>query len=177
MGLDITVHPIARRLDEHTCAERNDGCYDAGHVKTYAYVGFEQSMRGLEPLTPDSEHANVVCGGWYDVSAADSWGFRAGSYSSYGNFRRALARAAWGFEPDYEKSHPDQLRDLPFFELIYFADNEGTIGPASAADLAADFVEHGERVAPQLDEWDASSYLEWTRAFQAAAGHGLVVFG
>ena len=65
---------------------------------------------------------------------------------------------------------------LPFYELLNFADNEGTIGPEAAADLARDFAEHRERVRPELDDYFARTYDHFEEAFKLAAGTGLVMF-
>jgi hypothetical protein len=70
--------------------------------------------------------------------------FRAGNYSQHAEFRQLLARAALNVDADDIYADPDPFRDNPFFELIYFADTEGCIGPLAAADLAADFAQGRE---------------------------------
>lgn len=174
MGLDITVHPKAVRLEEHAHGPHSDECYEAGHVQAYGYAVFTQSMRGLEPLESRG-HSDLVFGPWFDTSGAESWGFRAGSYSGYGRFRDNLRVLAWDGEA-LDWDNLDAFRDRPFFELICFADNEGTIGPLAAADLAQDFAEHRARIQPQLTEWFRSSYDDWAKAFADTAGGGLVEF-
>ncbi|HVC76421.1 MAG TPA: hypothetical protein VND96_07885 [Candidatus Micrarchaeaceae archaeon] len=74
-------------------------------------------------------------------------------------------------------ANPGPFRDKPFFELIYFADTEGCIGPLAAADFAADFA-HGRDtgVRVRLDEADQSLYEDWSRAFTLAGSGGLVCF-
>ena len=73
---------------------------------------------------------------------------------------------------------PDEYAERPFFELIHFADNEGTIGPEAAARLATDFADGSERwlsTAP-VDHWTRGKYEEWAVAFALAADTGLVMF-
>ena len=90
---------------------------------------------------------------------------RAGSYSGYSAWRDDLRRQ---FNPDTEP-------DKPFYELIWFADNEGTIGPEAAADLLADFLAHADAYTPAM-EYFRENYRDWTRAFELAADGGLVDF-
>lgn len=164
MGLDITAHEKAVLTDPH---EHTDDCYEADHVRAFVYEGFERSLRGLEPER---------C---YEVSG-ESFHFRAGSYSGYGHFRDLLSKAVP--LPGAMWDDPPAHADLPFFELVYFADNEGTIGPEAATDLLADFDEHGERVrafiaaASAPESFYADKVDDWHKAFRIAAGGGMVVF-
>lgn len=164
MGLDIKAWEKAVLTDPH---EHTDDCYDAGHVEAFVLDGFDWSLRGLE------------AGRCYAVSG-DSWSFAAGSYSGYGHFRSALCKAALrGVEPSQVWADPDSYAGQPFYELINFADNEGTIGPEAAADLAADFVAERDRVLPLLIrevDYYRVRYDDWQRAFTLAAGSGLVEF-
>lgn len=177
MGLDIAAYETATLTPEHEYD--SEACYEGNHVEAFVYSGFERSMRGLEGGVSGKS-------GWerpsrcYVVSGA-SLDFRAGSYSGYGQFRRALSTAALGVEPEAVWADPDAYADLPFFELVNFADNEGTIGPEAAADLAGDFAEHRERVCPALGDGPNGDYYrekydEWAAAFALAADSGLVEF-
>jgi len=83
-------------------------------------------------------------------------------------------------KPQAVWENPDRYVDAPFYELIHFADNEGTIGGEAAADLARDFIDLGEKVVPRLmvaggDYW-RGKYEAWAKAFKLAAGTGLVYF-
>lgn len=166
MGLDITAWEKAVITEPH---ERTDDCYEADHVLAYVIGDFERSLRGLEPNR---------C---YEVSGT-RFHFLAGSYGGYGYFRQLLCGAALGVEPGAVWADPDAFIDLPFYELINFADNEGTIGPDAAADLLADFDEHGEKVKASIaaasppETYYADKVDAWHEAFRIAAGHGLVNF-
>ena len=116
---------------------------------------------------------------WYEpTDQTKSYGFRAGSYTGYGEWREGLAEYAGLTVRDYW-GKPDTGQ--PFYELINFADNEGTIGPEAAADLLADFRQHeaGYKAAHSgggaMDQYDIERYHHWMLAFELAAQDGMVV--
>jgi hypothetical protein len=177
MGLDITGYSRLKHVGKHEKdSARNEGepgglddfCYYEGHVQAYAYKGFEQSFRGIPILGEDAQHGFIV-GGCYEITAATkTHGFRAGSYGGYGTWRADLQAQ---FNP---ARHPDK----PFYELIFFADNEGCIGPDAAKDLLEDFRYWSDHYRPPAD-WHPSYrdvYRDWLRAFELAADGGLVYF-
>jgi hypothetical protein len=109
---------------------------------------------------------------------AESFGFRAGSYSGHGWFRDNLALLVGYLSA--EARWTDEAAG-PFLELIDFADNEGCIGSVVAAKLAADFAkwqERAEKFAPSLREGDywLATYANWRKAFEMAADSGAVDF-
>lgn len=117
---------------------------------------------------------------------ADSFGFRAGSYIGYNQWRNELAKLA-GYEaiPYSTFGEPEQLRfdaaawkatDGHFWELICFADNEGVIGTAVSAKLAADFAAHQAKADAHPEDWFRNRYADWRRAFEMAADSGAVDF-
>lgn len=169
MGLDISVYEKAELTDPH---EQTDECWDNGHQWAFCYDGMEQSLRGLVP-----ERCYYTRGGKY-------FGFRAGSYGGYNQWREALSLAALGVAPELVWQHPDDYRDKPFYELVNFADNEGTIGPEAAQDLYQDFVDQESKIlafwADNFDqntrEWFEQKYDDWIKAFDLARGTGLVAF-
>lgn len=155
MGLDVTSYEtvtLVRATDSPTTEER-----DAGLVYLYpvpAFVAATDSMReGVY------SHAGTVLG------------FSAGAYSTYMEFRRALARMA-GIA-DLEGFWRDP-RPGPFTELLNNADNEGFIGPKTSAKLAEDFATHRETAARDLEPWAFGLYVQWQAAFELAAHEGVV---
>lgn len=158
MRLDIVVYRNAHKVERPNV----DYPQDEGYIQAFAYEGFERSMRGLED------------GAWYEAEFDHS--FRAGSYGGYNRWRRDLSQRALGVSPETVWAAPDDYADKPFFELINFADNEGTIGPEAAADLAEDFARHADIIDDADDDF-AERYREWRHAFEVAAGHGIVEFG
>lgn len=186
MGLDITAYSNLNYIGgHHKDPNLNQGeeggpddhcCYD-NHITAFAYKGFEDSLRGVPNLhVVESRWSTLTMGGCYETTdRTATHDFHAGPYSFYGMWRRDLARQ---FNPNAGKNNG---ADLPFYELIWFADNEGTIGPEAAADLLADFREHANQYAPQggdpgLRDWCRELYADWTRAFELAAQGGLVAF-
>lgn len=175
MGLDITAY---QRIDVLPPHERSDACWEEeDHQPTLVYPGMEQSFRGLPIVSRKDD--GIAQGPCVRVSG-ESIGFRAGSYSGYGEFRRALCKAALGVAPEVVWTDPEGYRTVPFFELINFSDCEGTIGPEACADLAEDF---GGSLRDQIrtrlsidDPWFVERYDLWQRAFELAASTGIVSF-
>lgn len=160
MGLDIMVYTHVRALPPADVTSE-----DEGQILAFVLPGFEQSLRGLEP-------DRWYVGEWIDDFALP--------YTAYGAWRRALCVAALGVPAEDVWNDPDRFREQPFFEIIHFADNEGTIGPDACADLAADFQAHRDRLLPVLiaeREWFGQFYDRCHFAFSMAGGGGLVAFG
>lgn len=190
MGLDVTAYPTATLLPDHPehredCPLGDDGCYEAGHTRAFCYEGFEQSMRPLalsEPYQFSSSGSTFVGRSWYACDRAGAVGLHSG-YGGHRLFREAICRTAHGIEVETIWHAEDQTpyRDLAFYELLHFADNEGTIGSEAAADLLRDFRDYAEKVVPVLaaeprGEWLVELYHDWHKAFEVAAGGGLVDF-
>jgi hypothetical protein len=164
MGLDITAYkkltPVVGELkrDEYGCLPDQ---YWEPHALDWSNRTFPGSGNGL------SENAVYK----YD----DCFGFRAGSYSGYGQWRDDLARfAGYGSA----KECWDKAANGPFYELINFADNEGVIGPIVAKKLAKDFADNAERAKSFAndDTWWLEQYTKWQKAFEMAADDGAVDF-
>lgn len=154
MGLDIVAYEKADLVRDHDPAS----CEDRDHRHVYVLEGFDRSLRGMEP-------------GCY-VASGEEHHFRAGSYSGYNAFRAELASRV-GLDVDEVWADPDAFADRPLFELVNFADNEGSISGAVAGDLLADLDE--------VDVADADGYFlerlaDWRRAFEVASPDGFVWF-
>jgi hypothetical protein len=109
---------------------------------------------------------NFLLGGCFERTAdTETRAFRAGSYSGY-NLWRADLQAQF---------NPQCAPERPFYELIFFADNEGVIGPEAAADLLKDFEDHGTSYQTVHANW-RGVYDDFTEAFRLAADDGLVDF-
>lgn len=155
MGLDITAY---RRLKPEPEAEFDE----EGYLISDDLVQFGKSQEWSESVWP-GRAAPIELGAY---SFEDSFGFRAGSYGGYGEWRRALADA-----------RPDEAA---FDELINFADNEGTIGTVASAKLHGDFVRHRQevmdRIPPDDRSWFQELYDYWMKAFEIASDGGAVEF-
>ena len=171
MGLDITAY---RQLREAPNAELDVDGYPKGReTKLYENTDFPGRMEGLKDR------------GVYAYEEA--FGFRAGSYGGYNQWRNELARMA-GYPLGRDEpmlSHAasawsGKLDHMPFVELVNFADNEGTIGPVVAAKLAKDFADWDDRAqvfgSNLNEEWFYRQYCNWRKAFEMAADAGAVSF-
>lgn len=162
MGLDITAYSYLAPVGKHT----DEWCEDEYHVEAYAYDSFPQSFRGIPILGNDlhglSGYIEGRCFAW--TEGTETHQFRAGSYHGYNVWREDLR----------QQFNPNNDPDGPFYELIWFADNEGSIGPDAAKDLLADFENHADLY--QGDEYEREKYSDWTRACQLAANGGLIHF-
>lgn len=188
MGLDCTAYSHLKAVGRHTegwCDVEDDGG-DRTHHRAFVYTGFEQSMDGLPILGKLSTSGDPDGGCYEETPETEVFGFHPGSYSGYNRWRRELADQ---FNPYEEIKHEDGSRewtpidmDKPFAELIWFADNEGTIGPKAAARLFVDFQEneaaymseHGDE--DTMGGWSRERYADWTKAFELASHDGMVVF-
>lgn len=162
MGLDITAYSHLTAVGLHVAA--GEWCEDDNHVTAMAYDCFPQSYRGLPAL---GQWREFVLGGCYALTdETETHRFRAGSYGGYNAWRDDLQR----------QFNPDRQPDAPFYELVWFADNEGCIGPEAAADLLKDFEQHTDAYDPGDDHsgYARQKYADWTRAFRLAADSGLV---
>lgn len=190
MGLDITAYSRLDYIGHHPEPGPNadPGCqydaktYDRRHIEAYAYSCFTHALEGI-PGSPDIRTDEpgpdqFISAGCFAMTAAtETHNFQAGSYMGYSRWREALGRC-FGWKRDTED---------PFMELIYFADNEGTLLWKSARALLADFEAGRERwrdyclsTFPDTDQVQCARYLEkyedWAHACRLAADGGLIDF-
>jgi hypothetical protein len=124
--------------------------------------------------------------------ATEEFGFRAGSYSGYNEWRDQLAALVGHPSEKHVVAASEHLMlgdrwshaasvwnnpaPGPFMELINFSDCEGTIGTTVSAKLAKDFADWQEKADAHEDEWFREKYADWRKAFEMAADNGCVVF-
>jgi hypothetical protein len=92
--------------------------------------------------------------------------------------------------------HEEMFKGQPFWELINFADNEGTIGTEISKKLAADFEKMRDTIVkeawekwPSVDDFPTvrheneqernyfmKKYDQWAKAFAIASDNGAVKF-
>lgn len=162
MGLDISAY---RRIKADPMATEDSW---QTHARIYVNPDFPTRADGITE-------------GWY--SYAESTGFRAGSYSGYGEWRDLLAKLA-GYPATREGSRHSHSAGAwkaeggPFWELINFSDCDGVIGPVTSWKLAADFAEWDERAKAfaETRQWFYELYRSWREAFEMAADSGAVEF-
>lgn len=156
MGLDINAYKNIKivekpELDEDGYVLNWDSEWMPGESMVWSEKHFPGRGEGVNPHTVYT---------W-----EDKFRFRAGSYSGYNWWRRALKQFAKGND---------------FQELIEFADNEGVIGPVVSKKLANDFAENLEEAIEFAVHLDSEMWLElyndWKKAFEMASNNGAVEF-
>lgn len=157
MGLDITAYKKLKVVENPQVDE--DG--DLVNWETEWTPG--ESMKWSEKHFP-GRGEGIIADSTYTYE--DSFGFRAGSYSSYGYWRDKLE--------EFKENEA-------FQELIDFADNEGVIGPVVSKKLLEDFKQHekeAEEFSKTFDDggWFIQQYKMWMEAFEMAADDGAIDF-
>ena len=68
--------------------------------------------------------------------------------------------------------------EIPFYDLINFADNEGCLDWEVSQTLYADFEKYNEKAKLKMNEYDFDYkiYKTWLETFKAAKNNGVVVF-
>ena len=167
MGLDITAYRKLKpaenvELDEDGNPVDYDNYFRPGAGMDWSEGAFPGRGEGIDSDTT--------------YSFEKRHGFRAGSYGGYSEWRNQLARlAGWDSNNDRYNKDPSEFEGKPFFELIWFADNEGVIGPIVSAKLLKDFKAYLP-AAEQQDDWFLDRYRDWMNAFEMAADGGAVDF-
>lgn len=192
MGLDVTAYSKLEYVGRHepldlaemeedggtNCRWTKDG--DRFHIQAFAYDSFPHALAGL-PTGAIQQEDEFITGGCFAIGEDNKaeW-LAAGSYSGYGRFRDML-RACFADDSRSMREQPD----APFFELVWFADNEGTLLTQACTDLLADFKAGREQWVGFINETvpslqDSSYYVrkydEWTAALELAADGGLLDF-
>lgn len=192
MGLGITAYSRLDYIGHHPGPKTPDGnegencqydeeTYDRLHLQAFAYSDFPHALQGI-PGTPDIRGEafgwdSLISAGCFALTAGtETHSFEAGSYGGYDQWREHLGRC-FGWSRDTED---------PFFELIYFADNEGTLLWLPAKNLLADFEAGREKWRdycvdifsdqPYQPKYYLEKYENWAHACELAADGGLVDF-
>ena len=176
MGLDITAYGGLAKVD-------NPELDAEGFPKDWKLFRISQTMLDWTEKNFPGRTRGLAAGIYRPVA---EFNFCAGSYSGYGIWRDWLTSfAGYGSVEIVWRCNQEQIKDLPFVQLINFADNEGYIGPEVSAKLAQDFAEHQERAEAwqpggndnigNRDFW-INSYNKWRLAFETASHYGAVNF-
>lgn len=199
MGLDITAYSRLNFIGHHGEPEENTFCdleWDEEedqrlHLPAYAYTPFPHALLGLPDVRQvHGRYGDFLYGGCYALTPSTvTHGFQAGSYSGYGVWRRGLAALFNPYGPKTTGSDGMQYdtaphAEGPFYELIWFADNAGTITTQAARSLLEEFRRHEaayvadrqKKPDPSQAEYDIERYREWMRACELAADDGLIDF-
>lgn len=185
MGLDVTAYSKLKYVG--FCPDRDDDehsydpeTFETTHVRAYAYDAFPHALLGVPDLrTEVIGSSTFLMGGCFVVTPETvKHSFRAGSYGGYTRWRKGLAAQ---FNP-YSGGDADSVLggkpngEGPFYELLWFADNEGTIAELAALSLLGDFRQHEIAYTAEHDEYDVQHYRDFTLACELAADGGLIDF-
>lgn len=167
MGLDISAYSKVKRLESFKADE----------------YGEPEGIESVNVCNSDyKERAGNIIHGYYTYEK--EYGFRAGSYSGYNNWREQLSELAgyplgeYGFGGQLMVSHSGgawKSTGGAFWELIDFSDCEGVIGTEVCQKLLKDFKEYDDR-AKSVGEYFYELYKEWTEAITIAADGGFIDF-
>ncbi len=184
MGLDIRAYSHLTYVGHCPDRDEEDHGYDPDtyarlHVEAYAYDSFPHALMGVPNVRTQTLGGSVefLTGGCYALTdKTETHAFRAGSYSGYNAWRRDLAAR---FNPTSSDGRPNP--EGPFYELIWFADNEGTIAELPSIKLLGDFRTHeaeyrAAHAGAEHGDYYVEKYADWLRAFELAADGGLVDF-
>lgn len=169
MGLDVTAYKNLKK-ETLVVSEDDDAGYELGWFRAYVNPDFPERAEDVEDRA------------WYSYEECCDGISR--SYGGYSVWRNQLAElAGWpidSHETDSgRRSHAASAWKAtggPFWELIFFADNEGVIGARISAKLAKDFADYQQKADAHPDEWFRSGYADMRRAFELAACNGCVDF-
>ena len=171
MGLDVTAYERAERISGH---EPTDDDYDHGIIEAFTYAPFARSLDGMGELVdiPDRRFVpGCTSAGYWRTSGLEA--FAQTSYGLYGRYRDALALAVLGTDYAGFSARVDEFAGCPFFDLLYFADNEGTFGPVASRRLADAYTS----VPVEFDAgWMRVFHDDLRDCFELAADTGLVQF-
>lgn len=156
MGLDITAYGSYEEVENPTVKELEDGrVISIGNDPLFDDRG-DRLRDALYVRLPD----------------ASSISFRAGSCSTYNDWRWWLCLRALASSPVKVWHNPEEYADKPFYELIHFTDCDGFIGPDTCAKLYKDFCAH----QIEGEDWHLSLYGKFKTAFDWAKDNGFVRF-
>ena len=173
MGLDITFYATVRDVHEECSRDKH------GETSWHGYMG-----RNEELWTPiqipafAGREAPIRLGRTHLGTDTYCVGF---SYGGYSRWRETLARAC-GYQVTDRNSdspHSQAAWDAtggPCWELINFADNEGTIGSRACAKIARDMIAVRDAYAAENDDGDAVRFDRMLAGFLIASHGGAANF-
>ena len=120
-------------------------------------------------------------------------GFRAGSYSGYGEWRNTLAKVGAGFAGGSQEAWEYGSNNYPFEELINYSDADGYIAAPITDKLCDDFVSFDKEMKDVVDkawlkihptieltgedkDWFLAKWGDWKNAMCSASQNGAVIW-
>ena len=120
-------------------------------------------------------------------------GFRAGSYSGYGEWRDTLAKVGAGFAGGSKEAWHHDGENYPFEELINYSDADGYMAAPITDKLCSDFVSFDKEMEDVVDkawlkihptieldgeekDWFLAKWNDWKNAMCSASRTGAVIW-
>lgn len=100
-------------------------------------------------------------------------------YSSHSRFREKLIKLIGRddlLDNKKEIKWNELTPEIPFYDLIDFADNEGCLDWEISAKIYSDFEKFNDKAKSEMNVYDYSEYETWLETFKAAKNYGVVVF-
>lgn len=66
--------------------------------------------------------------------------------------------------------------EIPFYDLIDFADNEGCLDWEVSSTIYSDFEKYNDKAKSEMNDYDYLRYKTWLETFKSAKNSGVVVF-
>lgn len=176
MGIDINAVKICK-MEE---SEINFPTDEEENRETFVLDGFE---RTLQP----NEHIKLV---WndekFELENAEYFNTHVSmAYSSYNRFRSELSLATIGKADNEVYGIAVDLKDgepypHPMYHVVFFADNEGYIGPQAVKAVSEYFQKNKSEIYEKIDESFRVKLDEFVKIFKEADDcypHGFVEYG
>ena len=100
-------------------------------------------------------------------------------YSSHSRFREKLIKLIGRddlLDNKKEIKWNELTPEIPFYDLIDFADNEGCLDWEISAKIYSDFEKFNDKAKSEMNVYDYSEYETWLETFKSAKNYGVVVF-
>lgn len=150
MGLRVSVYKNVKLVEK--------GEYD---FQAFTLQGFEDRIK------------NLVWQGKYKAESNTT--YLSYPYSTHNQFRDELCLLIGKDKRFYDKEFTDEEKNLPFYELLDFADNEGNIDAESAANLYEDFLQYKELALQTLGYKFDEYYVKWIDCLSAGREKNSVI--
>lgn len=161
MGLNIVAYSKLVQIEEENIEFGDYG------------LPINQRIRSFFSNPDYPYHISGIESNHFYLCKGEVFGFRAGSYKTYNDWRSDLARLI-GFNDQQQVWKIKTL--LPFGELINFSDRDGSIGSIVASKLFKDFLEYDQLAKEVNIPFFYEKYQDWKRACEIASKNGAIIF-
>lgn len=101
------------------------------------------------------------------------------AYSTHSRFRKELIKLVGGeylLDNNGEIKWSELTSEVPFYDLIDFADNEGCLDWEVSSTIYSDFKKYNDKAKLEMSDYDYLRYETWLKTFESAKNNGVVVF-